>query len=202
MGPIREFMHNYPHTTLWGIVTLFVLLPLLLTGICKLVEFIVDAVREARHKRARLREQEFENKLDVRQKKLFHLYDAAVRQYEQYNGRKKWMYSRSDCEALREAIEMVKTLTGQAKDRLLELDDMIVEMRALKDRSAELSSEMDDAESRLGDVERRTKVMMEMSGKVNIMTDFFDMLDKDGFWEPIRKEQEYEKRKRGNAAIS
>ena len=97
---------------------------------------------------------------------------------------------------------MVKTLTGQAKDRLLELDDMIAEMRALKDRSAELSSEMDDAESRLGDVERRTKVMMEMSGKVNIMTDFFDMLDKDGFWEPIRKEQEYETRKRKNAAIS
>ena len=97
---------------------------------------------------------------------------------------------------------MVKTLTGQAKDRLLELDDMIAEMRALKGRSAELSSEMDDAESRLGDVERRTKVMMEMSGKVNIMTDFFDMLDKDGFWEPIRKEQEYETRKRKNAAIS
>lgn len=122
MGPIREFMYNYPHITLWGIVTLFVLLPLL--------------------------------------------------------------------------------LTGQAKDRLLELDDMIAEMRALKDRSAELSSEMDDAESRLDDVERRTKVMMEMSGKVNIMTDFFDMLDKDGFWEPIRKEQEYEKRKRGNATIN
>ena len=202
MGPIREFMHNYPHITLWGIVTLLVLLPLLLTGICMFVEFIADAVREARHKRARLREQEFENRLDVRQKKLFHLYDEAVRQYEQYNGRKKWMYSRSDCEALREAIEMVKTLTGQAKDRLLELDDMIAEMRALKDRSAELSSEMDDAESRLGDVERRTKVMMEMSGKVNIMTDFFDMLDKDGFWEPIKKVQEYEKRKRGNATIN
>lgn len=202
MGPIREFMHNYPHITLWGIVTLFVLLPLLLTGICKLVEFIADAVREARHKRARLREQEFENKLDVRQKKLFHLYDAAVLQYEQYNGRKKWMYSRRDCEALREAIEMVKTLTGQAKDRLLELDDMIAEMRALKDRSAELSSEMDDAESRLDDVERRAKKMMEVSVKVNIMTDFFDMLDKDGFWEPIRKEQEYEKRKRGNATIN
>ena len=80
MGPIREFMHNYPHITLWGIVTLFVLLPLLLAGICKLVEFIADAVREARHKRARLREQEFENNLDVRQKKLFHLYDEAVRQ--------------------------------------------------------------------------------------------------------------------------
>lgn len=202
MGPIREFMHNYPHITLWGIVTLFVLLPLLLTGICMFVEFIADAVREARHKRAQLREQEFENKLDVRQKKLFHLYDEAVRQYEQYNGRKKWMYSRRDCEALQEAIEMVKTLTGQAKDRLIELDEMIAEMRALKDRSVELSSEMDDAESRLGDVERRTKKMMEMSGKVNIMTDFFDMLDKDGFWEPIRKEQEYEKRKRGNAAIS
>lgn len=202
MGPIREFMHNYPHITLWGIVTLFVLLPLLLAGICMFVEFIADAVREARHKRARLREQEFENKLDVRQKKLFHLYDAAVLQYEQYNGRKKWMYSRRDCEALREAIEMVKTLTGQAKDRLLELDDMIAEMRALKDRSAELLSEMDDAESRLDDVERRTKVMMEMSGKVNIMTDFFDMLDKDGFWEPIRKEQEHETRKRKNAAIS
>ena len=161
-----------------------------------------DAVREARHKRVQLREHEFENKLDVRQKKLFHLYDEAVLQYEEYNGRKKWMYSRSDCEALREAIEMVKTLTGQAKDRLLELDDMIAEMRALKDRSAELSSEMDDAESRLGDVERRTKVMMAMSGKVNIMTDFFDMLDKDGFWEPIRKEHEYETRKRKNAAIS
>ena len=97
---------------------------------------------------------------------------------------------------------MVKTLTGQAKDRLLELDDMIAEMRALKDRTAELSSEMDDAESRLDDVERRTKVMMAMSGKVNIMTDFFDMLDKDGFWEPIRKEQEHETRKRRNAAIS
>ena len=202
MGPIREFMHNYPHTTLWGIVTLFVLLPLLLTGICKLVEFIADAVREARQERTQLREHEFENKLDVRQKKLFHLYDEAVRQYEQYNSLNKWPYSSRDCEALREAIEMVKTLTGQAKDRLLELDDMIAEMRALKDRSAELSSEMDDAESRLGDVERRTKVMMEMSGKVDIMTDFFDMLDKDGFWEPIRKEQEYEKRKRGNAAIS
>ena len=188
MGPIREFIHNYPHITLWGIVTLFVPLPLLLTGICKLVEFIADAVREARHKRDQLREQEFENKLDGKQRKLFLLYDEAVRQYEQYNGRKKWMYSRRDCEALREAIEMVKTLTGQAKDRLLELDDMIAEMRALKDRTAELSSEMDDAESRLGDVERRTKVMMEMSGKVNIMTDFFDMLDKDGFWEPIRKE--------------
>ena len=202
MGPIREFMHNYPHTTLWGIVTLFVLLPLLLTGICKLVEFIADAVREARHKRVQLREQELENRLDGKQRRLFHLYDEAVRQYEQYNGRKKWMYSRRDCEALQEAIEMVKTLTGQAKDRLLELDDMIAEMRALKDRSAELSSEMDDAESRLGDVERRTKVMMEMSGKVNIMTDFFDMLDKDGFWEPIRKEQEYETRKRRNATIN
>lgn len=202
MGPIREFMHNYPHITLWGIVTLFVLLPLLLTGICMFVEFIAGAVREARHKRAQLREHEFENKLDVRQKKLFHLYDAAVLQYEQYNGRKKWMYSRRDCEALREAIEMVKTLTGQAKDRLLELDDMIAEMRALKDRSAELSSEMDDAESRLDDVERRAKKMMEMSGKVNIMTDFFDMLDKDGFWEPIRKEQEYETRKRRNATIN
>lgn len=80
MGPIREFMHNYPHITLWGIVTLFVLLPLLLTGICKLVVFIADAVREARHQRAQLREQEFENKLDVRQKKLFLLYDEAVRQ--------------------------------------------------------------------------------------------------------------------------
>ena len=80
MGPIREFMHNYPHITLWGIVTLFVLLPLLLTGICKLVEFIADAVREARHKRARLREHEFENKLVGRQRKLFLLYDEAVRQ--------------------------------------------------------------------------------------------------------------------------
>ena len=202
MGPIREFMHNYPHITLWGIVTLLVLLPLLLTGICKLVEFIADAVREARHKRVQLREQEFENKLDGKQRKLFLLYDEAVRQYERYNSLNNWPYSSRDCEALQEAIEMVKTLTGQAKDRLLELDEMIAEMRALKDRSAELSSEMDDAESRLGDVERRTKVMMEMSGKVNIMTDFFDMLDKDGFWEPIRKEQEYEKRKRGNAAIS
>ena len=48
MGPIREFIHNYPHITLWGIVTLFVLLPLLLTGICMFVEFIADAVREAR----------------------------------------------------------------------------------------------------------------------------------------------------------
>ena len=202
MGPIREFMHNYPHTTLWGIVTLFVLLPLLLTGICKLVEFIADAVREARQERTQLREHEFENKLDGKQRKLFLLYDEAVRQYEQYNSLNKWPYSSRDCEALREAIEMVKTLTGQAKDRLLELDDMIAEMRALKDRTAELSSEMDDAESRLDDVERRTKVMMEMSGKVNIMTDFFDMLDKDGFWEPIRKEQEYETRKRKNAAIS
>ena len=80
MGPIREFIHNYPHITLWGIVTLFVLLPLLLTGVCKLVEFIADAVREARQERTQLREQEFENKLDVRQKKLFHLYDEAVRQ--------------------------------------------------------------------------------------------------------------------------
>ena len=202
MGPIREFMHNYPHITLWGIVTLFVLLPLLLAGICMFVEFIADAVREARHKRARLREHELDNKRDVRQRKLFLLYDEAVRQYEQYNGRKKWMYSRRDCEALQEAIEMVKTLTGQAKDRLLELDDMIAEMRALTDRTAELSSEMDDADSRLDDVERRTKVMMEMSGKVNIMTDFFDMLDKDGFWEPIRKEQEYETRKRRNATIN
>lgn len=202
MGPIREFMHNYPHTTLWGIVTLFVLLPLLLTGICKLVEFIADAVREARQERTQLREHEFENKLDGKQRKLFLLYDEAVRQYEQYNSLNKWPYSSRDCEALQEAIEMVKTLTGQAKDRLLELDDMIAEMRALKDRSAELSSEMDDAESRLGDVERRTKVMMEMSGKVNIMTDFFDMLDKDGFWEPIRKEQEYETRKRRNATIN
>ena len=202
MGPIREFMHNYPHFTLWGIVTLFVLLPLLLTGICKLVEFIADAVREARQERTQLREHEFENKLDGKQRKLFLLYDEAVRRYEQYNSLNKWPYSSRDCEALQEAIEMVKTLTGQAKDRLLELDDMIAEMRALKDRSVELSSEMDDAESRLGDVERRTKVMMEMSGKVNIMTDFFDMLDKDGFWEPIRKEQEYEKRKRGNAAIN
>ena len=202
MGPIREFIHNYPHITLWGIVTLLVLLPLLLTGICKLVEFIADAVREARQERTQLREHEFENKLDGKQRKLFLLYDEAVRQYEQYNGRKKWMYSRRDCEALREAIEMVKTLTGQAKDRLLELDDMIAEMRALKDRTAELSSEMDNAESRLDDVERRTKVMMEMSGKVNIMTDFFDMLDKDGFWEPIRKEHEYEKRKRRNATIN
>ena len=202
MGPIREFMHNYPYITLWGIVTLFVLLPLLLTGICKLVEFIADAVREARHKRAQLREHEFENKLDGKQRKLFLLYDEAVRQYERYNSLNNWPYSSRDCEALQEAIEMVKTLTGQAKDRLLELDDMIAEMRALKDRTAELSSEMDDAESRLDDVERRTKVMMEMSGKVNIMTDFFDMLDKDGFWEPIRKEQEYETRKRKNAAIS
>ena len=202
MGPIREFMHNYPHTTLWGIVTLFVLLPLLLTGICKLVEFIADAVREARQERTQLREHEFENKLDGKQRKLFLLYDEAVRQYEQYNSLNKWPYSSSDSEVLHEAIEMVKTLTGQAKDRLLELDEMIAEMRALKDRSVELSSEMDDAESRLGDVERRTKVMMEMSGKVNIMTDFFDMLDKDGFWEPIRKEQEYETRKRRNATIN
>lgn len=112
MGPIREFMHNYPHITLWGIVTLLVLLPLLLTGICMFVEFIADAVREARQERTQLREHEFENKLDGKQRKLFLLYDEAVRQYEQYNGRKKWMYSRRDCEALREAIEMVKTLTG------------------------------------------------------------------------------------------
>ena len=202
MGPIREFMYSYPHITLWGIVTLFVLLPLLLTGICKLVEFIADAVREARQERTQLREHEFENKLDGKQRKLFLLYDEAVRRYEQYNNLNKWPYSSSDSEVLHEAIEMVKALTGQAKDRLLELDDMIAEMRALKDRTAELSSEMDDAESRLDDVERRTKVMMEMSGKVNIMTDFFDMLDKDGFWEPIRKEHEYETRKRKNAAIS
>ena len=80
MGPIREFMHNYPHITLWGIVTLFVLLPLLLTGICKLVEFIADAVREVRQERTQLREHEFENKLDGKQRKLFHLYDEAVRQ--------------------------------------------------------------------------------------------------------------------------
>lgn len=80
MGPIREFIHNYPHITLWGIVTLFVLLPLLLTGICMFVEFIIDAVREARQERTQLREHEFENKLDGRQKKLFHLYDEAVRQ--------------------------------------------------------------------------------------------------------------------------
>lgn len=80
MGPIREFMHNYPHITLWGIVTLFVLLPLLLTGICKLVEFIADAVREARQERTQLREHEFENKLDGKQRKLFLLYDEAVRQ--------------------------------------------------------------------------------------------------------------------------
>ena len=202
MGPIREFMHNYPHITLWGIVTLFVLLPLLLAGICKLVEFIADAVREARQERAQLREHEFENKLDGKQRKLFLLYDEAVRRYEQYNNLNKWPYSSSDSEVLHEAIEMVKALTGQAKDRLLELDDMIAEMRALKDRPAELCSEMGDAGSRRDDVEGRGRVMMEMSGKVNIMTDFFDMLDKDGFWEPIRKEHEYETRKRKNAAIS
>ena len=47
------------------------------------------------------------------------------------------------------------------------------------------------------DIEERMNGILSVSQKIDVMVEFFDMLDKDGFWEPIKIEMENENKRNG-----
>lgn len=192
MGAIEEFLHNYPNISKLIVAVLFVVIPIMILCLYHLGENLSDWVREVKERHKQVTEEMFLEKLDKKQKALFCAYEDGLLQFGLDSKMREWLYGRRDRIALREALDVVEALTCQAKDRLLELNEMIDMMRSLQDWSSDVALHLDDAESRLGDMEDRMREMKELRGKINVMTAFFDMMDKDGFWDPIKNECGYE----------
>ena len=81
-------------------------------------------------------------------------------------------------------------------DQEKRLNDSLDSQRTLTESCQNKAKELEARQNRLSagvqDIEERMNGILSVSQKIDVMVEFFDMLDKDGFWEPIKIEMENE----------
>ena len=81
------------------------------------------------------------------------------------------------------------------------LHDSLDSQRTLTESCQNKAKELEARQNRLSagvqDIEKRMNRILSVSQKIDVMVEFFDMLDKDGFWEPIKIEMENENKRNG-----
>ena len=86
-------------------------------------------------------------------------------------------------------------------DQEKRLNDSLDSQRTLTESCQNKAKELEDRQNRLSagvqDIEERMNGILSVSQKIDVMVEFFDMLDKDGFWEPIKIEMENENKRNG-----
>ena len=86
-------------------------------------------------------------------------------------------------------------------DQEKRLNDSLDSQRTLTESCQNKAKELEARQTRLSagvqDIEERMNGILSVSQKIDVMVEFFDMLDKDGFWEPIKIEMENENKRNG-----
>lgn len=86
-------------------------------------------------------------------------------------------------------------------DQEKRLNDSLDSQRTLTESFQNKAKELEARQNRLSagvqDIEERMNGILSVSQKIDVMVEFFDMLDKDGFWEPIKIEMENENKRNG-----
>ena len=86
-------------------------------------------------------------------------------------------------------------------DQEKRLNDSLDSQRTLTESCQNKAKELEARQNRLSagvqDIEERMNGILSVSQKIDMMVEFFDMLDKDGFWEPIKIEMENENKRNG-----
>lgn len=86
-------------------------------------------------------------------------------------------------------------------DQEKRLNDSLDSQRTLTESCQNKAKELEAKQNRLSagvhDIEERMNGILSVSQKIDVMVEFFDMLDKDGFWEPIKIEMENENKRNG-----
>ena len=86
-------------------------------------------------------------------------------------------------------------------DQEKRLNDSIDSQRTLTESCQNKAKELEARQNRLSagvqDIEERMNGILSVSQKIDVMVEFFDKLDKDGFWEPIKIEMENENKRNG-----
>ena len=86
-------------------------------------------------------------------------------------------------------------------DQEKRLNDSLDSQRTLTESCQNKEKELEARQNRLSagvqDIEERMNGILSVSQKIDVMVEFFDMLDKDGFWEPIKIEMENENKRNG-----
>ena len=86
-------------------------------------------------------------------------------------------------------------------DQEKRLHDSLDSQRTLTESCQNKAKELEARQNRLSagvqDIEKRMNRILSVSQKIDVMVEFFDMLDKDGFWEPIKIEMENENKRNG-----
>ena len=86
-------------------------------------------------------------------------------------------------------------------DQEKRLNDSLDSQRTLTESCQNKAMELEARQNRLSagvqDIEERMNGILSVSQKIDVMVEFFDMLDKDGFWEPIKIEMENENKRNG-----
>ena len=75
-------------------------------------------------------------------------------------------------------------------DQEKRLNDSLDSQRSLTESCQNKAKELEARQNMLSagvqDIEERMNGILSVSQKIDVMVEFFDMLDKDGFWEPIK----------------
>lgn len=86
-------------------------------------------------------------------------------------------------------------------DQEKRLNDSLDSQRTLtescQNKAKELEARLNRLSAGVQDIEERMNGILSVSQKIDVMVEFFDMLDKDGFWEPIKIEMENENKRNG-----
>ena len=86
-------------------------------------------------------------------------------------------------------------------DQEKRLNDSLDSQRTLTESCQNKAKELEARQNRLSagvqDIEERMNGILSVSQKIDVMVEFFDMLDKDGFWEQIKIEMENENKRNG-----
>ena len=86
-------------------------------------------------------------------------------------------------------------------DQEKRLNDSLDSQRTLTESCQNKAKELEARQNRLSagvqDIEERMNGILSVSQKIDVMVEFFDMLDMDGFWEPIKIEMENENKRNG-----
>ena len=86
-------------------------------------------------------------------------------------------------------------------DQEKRLNDSLDSQRTLTESCQNKAKELEARQNRLSagvqDIEKRMNRILSVSQKIDVMVEFFDMLDKDGFWEPRKIEMENENKRNG-----
>ena len=86
-------------------------------------------------------------------------------------------------------------------DQEKRLNDSLDSQRTLTESCQNKAKELEARQNRLSagvqNIEERMNGILSVSQKIDVMVEFFDMLDKDGFWEPIKIEMENENKRNG-----